>query len=157
MRVPKKQRGVIEVGINPRSLTYCAGRPIVLLGPSWLAFAAFYQLIVFQVVAALAKLFLAALAPALPLLQNLCTSKTYMMRSAKDSDKVRKKEAFYNWALPVKSAIVVPAFFTPHSFSVTFFFPLWLSPFFILLQIKPFVHRTDSLVSFAFTSRFLDL
>ncbi len=61
MRVPKKQRGVIEVGINPHRLTYCTGRLNVLLGPSWLAFEAFYQLIVLQVVAALAKLFLAAL------------------------------------------------------------------------------------------------
>jgi hypothetical protein len=96
VRVPKKQRGVIEEGINPRRLTYCAGRPSVLLGPSWLAFAALYHLIVIQLVAALAKLFLAVLAPAVPLLRNLRTSKTCMMRAAKDSDKERKKAAFCN-------------------------------------------------------------
>jgi hypothetical protein len=96
VRVPKKQRGVIEVGITPRRLTYCAGRPSVLLGPSWLAFVPFINF-VFQLVAALAKLFLAALAPALPFLRDLRTSKTCMMSAAKDSDKVRKKAAFYNY------------------------------------------------------------
>jgi hypothetical protein len=53
---------------------------------------------VIQLVAALAKkLDLAALAPAVPLLRNLRTSKTCMMSAAKDSDKVRKKAAFYNY------------------------------------------------------------
>ena len=42
MRVPKKQRGVIEVGINPRRLIYCAGRPRVLFGPSWACFCSFF-------------------------------------------------------------------------------------------------------------------
>jgi hypothetical protein len=71
VRVPKKQRGVIEVGINPHRITHCAGRP----SPSWMAFATFHQLIVFQLVVVLGKLFLAALAPVIPLLRNLYTSK----------------------------------------------------------------------------------
>ena len=96
MRVPKKQRGVIEVGINPRRLTYCAGRPSVLLGPSWLAFVALYQLR-FPTCCSTCEALSCSTSAALPFLRDLRTSKTCMMSAAKDSDKVRKKAAFYNY------------------------------------------------------------
>jgi len=52
---------------------------------------------VFQLVAALAPLFLAEVSPAQPLLLDLHTCKSCMMIASKQSDKGRKKDAFYKY------------------------------------------------------------